>query len=74
MCHEIFEIHFFHDDFPDGVKSWKKWRSKISWHTPFKLINQQIIFPLLVTKLINQQIVFLLLDTKLINQQIDNPF
>ena len=21
---------------PDGFESWKKWRSKISWHTPFK--------------------------------------
>ena len=20
----------------DGYESWKKWRSKISWHTPFK--------------------------------------
>ena len=20
---------------PDGFESWKKWRSKISWHTPF---------------------------------------
>ena len=24
---------------PDGFESWKKWRSKISWHTPFKGIR-----------------------------------
>ena len=21
----------------DGIESWKKWRSKISWHIPFKV-------------------------------------
>ena len=24
---------------PDGLESWKKWMSKISWHTPFKSEN-----------------------------------
>ena len=26
---------------PNGVESWKKWRSKIPWHTPFK-VNQRL--------------------------------
>ena len=29
---------------PDGFKSGKKWRSKISWHTPFKLTLSKIFF------------------------------
>ena len=28
---------------PNGIESWTKWRSKILWHTPFKLTGLTII-------------------------------